>query len=54
MAYNNGTPSNYLGKTFDNVGWVRGTKSVNGEWGAYLWVLQNRIVFKSSGTNRWV
>jgi hypothetical protein len=22
------TPSNYPGKTFDNVGWVRGTKSV--------------------------
>ncbi|MBU0714074.1 MAG: hypothetical protein KJ964_01790 [Verrucomicrobia bacterium] len=53
VAYN-GTPSNYYGKIFDNVGWVRGTKSVNGEWGAYLWTLQNRIVFRSSETNWWI
>ncbi|MFH1475874.1 MAG: hypothetical protein ABIH24_00055, partial [Verrucomicrobiota bacterium] len=53
VAYN-GTPSNYYGKIFDNVGWVRGTRSVNGEWGAYLWVLQNRIAFRSSETNWWV
>lgn len=33
---------------------VRGTKSVGGEWGAYLWVIQNRIVFCSSETNWWV
>jgi|GEM_PF-6032589 len=52
VAYN-GTPSNYPGKIFDNVGWVRGTKSVNGEWGAYLWVLQNRIDFQSSTSAWW-
>lgn len=54
LVYNNGTPSNYPGQIFDNVGWVRGTKSHKGEWGAYLWVLQNRIAFKSSETNLWV
>jgi len=48
-----GTPSNYPGKIFDNVGWVRGTKSVQGEWGAYLWVLQNRIAFQSSTSVWW-
>jgi len=53
VAYN-GSSSNYLGKIFDNVGWVRGTKSDDGEWGAYLWTLQNRIAFKSSATNMWV
>ncbi|MBU4212978.1 MAG: hypothetical protein KKD33_10400 [Verrucomicrobia bacterium] len=49
----NGTPSNYPGKIFDNVGWVRGTKSVDGKWGAYLWTLQNRISFRTSETNWW-
>lgn len=48
-----GTPSNYPGKIFNNVGWVRGTKSVQGEWGAYLWVLQNRITFQSSTSVWW-
>jgi len=53
VAYN-GTPSNYPGKTFDNVGWVRGTKSVNGKWGAYLWVLQNKITFQASTSAWWL
>ncbi len=48
-----GTPSNYPGKIYDNVGWVRGTKSVQGEWGAYLWVFQNRIAFQSSTSVWW-
>lgn len=43
----------HQGKIYDNVGWIRGTKSVNGEWGAYLWTLQNRIAFHSSQTNWW-
>lgn len=48
------TPSNYPGKIFDNVGWVRGTRLVKGEWGAYLWTLQNRIAFRASETNWWI
>ncbi|MDD5676695.1 MAG: hypothetical protein PHW60_01730 [Kiritimatiellae bacterium] len=48
-----GTPSNYPGKIFDNVGWVRGTKSSGNDWGAYLWVLQNRIAFQSSTSVWW-
>ncbi|MFH1969309.1 MAG: hypothetical protein ABIJ53_03215, partial [Verrucomicrobiota bacterium] len=48
-----GTPSNYPGKIFDNVGWVRGTKSASGSWGAYLWILQNRIAFQSSTSVWW-
>jgi hypothetical protein len=39
---------------YDNVGWVRGTKSVNGEWGAYIWLLQNTVNFKPAPTNVWV
>ncbi|MCG2679367.1 MAG: hypothetical protein L6455_05270, partial [Kiritimatiellae bacterium] len=54
LNYTNGTPSNYPGKIYDNVGWVRGTKSVGAKWGAYLSTVQNRIVFKSSETNWWV
>ena len=49
----NGTTSNYPGKIFDNVGWVRGTKLAHGEWGAYLWVIQNKIVFQSSTSAWW-
>jgi len=41
------------GKTFDNVGWIRRVRSINGTWSAYLWTLQNRIAFRSSATNRW-
>lgn len=52
MAYN-GTPSNYPGKTFDNVGWVRGTRSVSADWGAYIWTLQNKITFQSSTSVWW-
>jgi len=48
-----GTPSNYPGKIYNNVGWVRGTKSASGSWGAYLWVLQNRIAFQSSTSTWW-
>ncbi|MDD5676705.1 MAG: hypothetical protein PHW60_01780 [Kiritimatiellae bacterium] len=48
-----GATSNYSGKIFDNVGWVRGTKSVNGKWGAYLWVLQNQIAFRASTSAWW-
>jgi len=53
LAYN-GSQSNYPGKTFDNVGWVRGTKNTGSDWGAYLWILQNRIVFQSSTSVWWI
>jgi len=52
VAYN-GTPVNYPGKTFDNVGWVRGMQNTDAGWGAYLWVLQNRIAFQSSTSAWW-
>jgi hypothetical protein len=52
VAYS-GTPSNYPGKTFDNVGWVAGTKSAGTNWGAYIWVLQNQIAFQSSTSSWW-
>ncbi|MDO9541335.1 MAG: hypothetical protein Q7J98_03315, partial [Kiritimatiellia bacterium] len=48
-----GTSTNYPGKIYDNVGWVRGTKSVGTNWGAYLWVIQNRITFLSSTSTWW-
>ena len=53
LVYPNGTTSNYPGKIFDNVGWVRGTKLAHGEWGAYLWVIQNKIAFQSSTSTWW-
>jgi len=43
--------SNYADKLFDNAGWVRGTKSVDTNWGAFIWTLQNHLSFKSSETN---
>ncbi len=52
LAYN-WTPSNYPGKIFDNVGWVRGTLNTVGGWSAYLWVLQNKITFQSSTSVWW-
>ena len=45
--------SNYSGKLFDNVGWVRGTKSVGTNWGAFLWTMQNHLDFKSSETDKY-
>lgn len=52
LAYN-GSQSNYPGKIFDNVGWVRGVKNAEGGWGAYLWVIQNQIAFQSSTSAWW-
>ncbi|MDD5676703.1 MAG: hypothetical protein PHW60_01770 [Kiritimatiellae bacterium] len=48
----NGSVSNHP-TIFDNVGWVRGTTLAHGEWGAYLWVIQNQIAFKSSTSAWW-
>lgn len=45
------------GVYYDNAGWVKGTRQVTGpdgtSWGAYLWLLQNHIVFQSSTTTLW-
>lgn len=56
-----GIRSNYLqitsihtNKIYDNVGWVRGTHQAEGKWGAYLWLIQNQIVFTSSVSSVWV
>lgn len=43
----------YAGQTRNHVGWVRGTRSQDNKWGAYLWTAQNRIAFQSSATNCW-
>ena len=45
---------NHTNMIYDNVGWVKGTKEAYSTWGAYLWYLQNQIVFQSSKTNVWV
>ena len=39
---------------YDNTGWVKGVREEYGQWGAYLWLLQNHITFQSSPTNVWV
>ncbi len=41
-------------KTFENVGWVKGTRYAHDTWGAYLWLLQNTVAFETSETNIWV
>ena len=41
-------------ETFENAGWVKGTRAAHGSWGAYLWMLQNTVGFWSSDTNVWV
>lgn len=39
----------------DNAGWVKGLlQTWNGNWGGYIWVLQNTVNFKTSPTNVWV
>lgn len=52
-ATNNAMERRHPGKIFDNAGWICGTRSLKGKWGAYLWTLQNRIAFRSSETNWW-
>lgn len=44
----------YPGIICDNVGWVKGTRLVDGKWSAYLWLLQNQIAFRSSTTDVWL
>ena len=39
---------------YENAGWVKGTKSLDGEWGGFLWLQQNSVDFRSSETNIWV
>ena len=39
---------------YDNAGWIKGTKSLDGEWGGFLWLQQNSVDFRSSETNIWV
>ena len=44
----------YSSNTYDNAGWIKGTRQAYGDWGAYLWLLQNTVEFKTSPTNYWV
>ncbi|MBU1695035.1 MAG: hypothetical protein KKC51_13890 [Verrucomicrobia bacterium] len=47
-------PSNHPGIIFDNVGWVKGTHQAYGDWGAFFWLMQNHVDFKTSITNIWI
>lgn len=44
----------YPGATYDNVGWVKGTRHAYDDWGGYLWLMQNQVAFRSSPSNLWV
>ena len=44
----------YPGATYDNVGWIKGTRQAYGTWGGYLWLMQNQVDFRTSETNIWV
>lgn len=46
--------SNYPGMTYDNAGWIKGTHQAYGDWGAYIWLLQNTIAFMSSASTKYV
>ncbi|OGV44928.1 MAG: hypothetical protein A2X46_17320 [Lentisphaerae bacterium GWF2_57_35] len=46
--------NNYPAATYDNVGWVKGTHQAYGDWGAFLWLMQNQVGFKTSDTNVWI
>ena len=54
VASYNAYSHDYSAKIYDNVGWVKGTHQAYGDWGAYLWYMQNHIDFQSSSTNFWV
>ena len=41
------TIANY-DEIFDDPGWIKGTKSAYDSYGAYMWILQNSLSFKSS------
>jgi len=43
-------PSN----TYDNTGWVKGTREAYDTFGAFLWLLQNTVDFQTSETNVWI
>lgn len=51
-------PSNAMVHTnyfYDNAGWVKGLyQTWDGNWGGYIWVMQNTVNFKTSPTNVWV
>ncbi len=36
---------------YGNAGWVKGTREAYGEWGGYLWWLENEVAFETSATN---
>ena len=46
--------SNYPGMTYDNAGWIKGTRQAYGDWGAFIWLLQNTIAFTSSASSVYV
>ncbi len=44
----------YPTSTYDNVGWIKGTRQAYGGWGGYLWLMQNQVDFQTSPTNIWI
>ncbi len=46
--------SNYPTMTYDNAGWIKGTRQAYGDWGAFIWLLQNTISFTSSASSVYV
>lgn len=46
--------TNYPGMTYDNAGWIKGTRQAYGDWGSFIWLLQNTISFTSSASSVYV
>lgn len=46
--------TNYATMTYDNAGWIKGTRQAYGDWGAFIWLLQNTIAFTSSASSVYV
>ncbi|MBU1692376.1 MAG: hypothetical protein KKC51_00260 [Verrucomicrobia bacterium] len=40
--------------TYDNAGWIKVTHEAYGDWGAFLWYLQDTIAFTSSASSVYV
>lgn len=45
---------NFTNELYDNLGWIKGTRQAYGDWGAYLWLLQNTLDFNSSTSTVWI
>ena len=54
VANYSGHYQTYPGMTYDNVGWIKGTRQAYGTWGGFLWLMQNQVDFDTSDSRQWI